>query len=124
MKQCLITTPNGAVEAKYEDGYVHSEIKLSDCSQFIAGKNVFNDILEKRPEVIHGKMIELSCYYNKKKHSIDWTRVPSSARPVRFKKMKVKIVNGEIVNVGCIGLEFGYEYNDIYGNTQKEIMRL
>lgn len=115
-----------SVEAEYEDGYVHSETELDDVSQFEDGRNVFYDILERRPEADHGPMVRFSVYYQNQRYDVDWTQLPDSARPIRFRHgfSTMNVASGEILDSGFTGVDFGFQWNDEDGQNHQEILKL
>lgn len=113
-------------EAEYEDGYVHSETELDDVSQFEDGRNVFYDILERRPEADHGRMVRFSVFYKDQRYDVDWTTLPDNARPIRFRHgfSTMNAGTGEVIASGFTGMGFGYQYNDETGANHKEVIEL
>lgn len=116
------------IEATYESGYVHRETP-EDHSPYVLGKNIFNDILEKRPEAIHGPMVRWSLIIPGERFDIKWQDLPEGAKPIRFKHMKREqdLGTGEFKTAGpvIIGIDFGYEYpNPEGGENIKEVMEL
>ena len=112
------------IEAEYESGYVHRETP-EDHSPYVLGKNIFNDILEKRPEPIHGKMVRFSLVTEETTYSVDWTQLPDNARPIRFKQMERDNVDGQWVGDARItGIDFGYQYNDADGKNIEVVERI
>lgn len=111
------------IEAEYKDGYVHREDE-QDHSPYVSGKNIFSDILEKRPEAAHGPMVRFSLVTPGKSYDIDWTTLPESARPIRFKHMErdTDIATGETGETRLVGLDFGYQYNDESGENHQEVI--
>jgi hypothetical protein len=114
-----------SVEAEYEDGFVLSETEHDDVSPYTGVNNILNDILERRPEVEHGKMIRLSCFYRDMRYDVDWTTLPDNARPIRFRDGANHFdpATGDHWSewVGC---RFGYQYNDENGRNFKEVHEL
>lgn len=89
-----LRTPEGAIEAEYADGFVLSERKTKDQSIYIpmvdvdgvpSGPNTMNDVVERRPEADHGRMVRFSVYRKRKWHHWDWKTLPYSARPIRYR---------------------------------------
>lgn len=115
-----------SVEAEYEDGYVHSETELDDVSQFEGGRNAFYDILERRLEPEHGRMVRFSVYYQNQRYDVDWTQLPDNARPIRFRHgySTIDQGTGEIIASGFTGVDFGFQFNDEDGQNHQEIMKL
>ena len=113
-------------EAEYEDGYIHSETELGDVSQFEDGRNVFYDILERKLEPEHGRMVRFSVFYQNQRYDVDWTTLPENARPIRFRHgfSTRNIETGEIIASGFTGMGFGFQYNDETGRNVKEIIDL
>lgn len=114
---------DGTIEAEYSDGYIHSETKLGDVSPYDGIHNVFNDILEKRPEGEHGKMVRFSVFHKNERHDIDFQGLPDNARPIRLKHMQM-ISGSDNVTVELLKHDFGYQYNDPSGKNIKEIKEL
>jgi hypothetical protein len=115
-----------SVEAEYEDGYTHSETELDDVSPYQPGKNVFYDILERRPEAEHGRMVRFSCFYLDRRYDIEWRGMPDSARPVRFRHgfSTFDPGSGVVLASGWTGVDFGYQWNDEDGRNRQEIHQL
>lgn len=113
------------VEAAYADGYTHSELELNDVSPYVAGRNIFNDILEKRPEAEHGRMVRFSLVHELNRYDIDWSTIPDNARPIRFKHMRMDfdVTNGSTYTY-LDGIDFGYQYNDENGQNVQRVMKI
>jgi hypothetical protein len=115
---------DGSCEAEYSDGYIHSETDLLDTSPYTGKDNIFNDILEKRPEVEHGSLKRFSCYYKNNRYDVDFNGLPSNARPVRWKRMEADSLGGAITEVRLTKVGFGYQYNDNNGRNVQEVVEL
>ena len=115
---------DGSCEAEYADGYIHSETAHDDVSPYTGEHNILNDILEKRPESEHGKLVRFSTYYKDHRYDVDWNGLPENARPVRWKQMEADAVGGEITEVRLIKVGFGYQYNDKNGKNIQEVVEL
>lgn len=117
------TRHNYTLEARYADGYVHSELDHKDISPYLPGTaNILNDILEKRPETTHGPLVRLTLLTPTGRHHIDWTKLPDNARPVRFIRFERDFRNGVWVgDARVIKVDFGYQYNDANGKSVKQI---
>lgn len=115
-----------SVEAEYEDGYVHSETELDDLSPFENGRNVFFDILERKPEAEHGRMVRFSVFYQNQRYDVDWTTLPDNARPIRFRHAfsTMNMGTGEVIASGFTGVDFGFQWNDEDGQNHQEILNL
>lgn len=112
-------------EAEYADGYVHSETELDDVSPYENGRNIFYDILERRPEVDHGPMIRFSVFYQNQRYDIDWRGMPKNARPIRFRDgYNTLYVETGAMESGWTGMRFGFQWNDETGKNHKEIIEL
>lgn len=119
------------VEAEYEDGYVHREDE-QDHSPFVQWKNIFDDILHKRPEAAHGKMVRFTLCIpdGTVLASVDWTTVPDNARPIRFKHLEGRFFTQEEIDNGTpsalrlTGIDFGYQYTDEQGKNQQEVIKV
>lgn len=111
------------IEAEYKSGYVHREDE-QDHSPFVAGKNILNDILEKRPEAGHGKMVRFSLVGAQKRYDLDWTQLPASARPIYYREMQNTLHIGGETTVQCLKHCFGYQYNDETGRNIKEVKEI
>lgn len=114
-----------SVQAEYADGYIHDETTLNDVSPYVEFKNIFDDILHKRPEAEHGPMVRFAVFYKNAKYDIDWTTLPVNARPIRFRDRQFVTDYGTgkewIENIGC---RFGYQYNDESGKNHQEVQEL
>lgn len=108
------------IEAEYESGYIHRENE-SDRSPYIRDKNIFSDILERRPEAVHGKMVRFSLQLETERIDVDFTVLPDNARPIRFKHMEGDFRDGGLVESRCMGIDFGYQYTDADGKNQQEV---
>ena len=112
------------LEAEYESGYVHRETE-EDISPWKKDTNFFNDILEHRPEAVHGKMVRFALVGPEERTDIDWKTLPDNARPIYFRQMQhIKITDIEAGEATMIGQTFGYQYNDAEGNNHKEIKEI
>lgn len=117
------------IEAEYEDGYIHREDE-QDHSPYVPGKNIFNDILEKRPVAAHGRMVRFSLVTKKDTYSIDWTKLPDNARPVRFRHMERDIIASSDGSAEwsseprVMGIDFGYQYTDEAGKNHQEVKEI
>jgi hypothetical protein len=115
---------DSSCEAEYEDGYIHSETELHDISPFDNTNNIFNDILEKRPEAEHGRMVRFSVFYRNHRHDVDWRGLPENARPIRFRDGYLTIDQSGNEESGWSGCRFGYQFNDPDGKNIKEVKEL
>lgn len=112
------------LEAQYQDGFVHLEDE-QDKSLYKADGNVFHDIVNKLPEDDHGKMVRFSIVGKDTRYDIDWTKLPSNARPIYFRQMAQhhNLGTNETM-VECLSHNFGYQYNDSDGNNHKEVQEI
>lgn len=110
------------LEAEYADGYIHSEAELGDVSPYAEGKNIFNDILEKRPEADHGRTVRFSIIGDTKRYDIDWQILPDNARPIYSRDMQMErsVSTGE-TTIQVLRHQFGFQYNDETGENHKDI---
>lgn len=115
-----------SIEAEFEDGYVLNETEHNDEPQFGEDGNIFTDILQKRAEAEHGRMVRFSCFYENHRYDIDWTKVPDNARPIRFRHgfSTMDRATGEILESGFSGVDFGVQWNDETGANQQEVINL
>lgn len=111
----------GSCRAEYEDGYIHDETALHDIGRF---KNVLNDIIEGYPEKEHGRLVKFSVFYKNASYDFDWTQLPDSSRPVRFKHMELDEKGGAIIATRLMGVDIGFQYNDELGKNVKQIQEL
>lgn len=112
-------------QAEYKDGYVHDETEHNDVSPYDITKNIFNDILEKRPEAEHGELMRFSVFYKNARYDVDWKTLPLNARPIRFRDGYISVnTEGEQIGSGWSGCRFGYQYNDKTGRNIQEIKEL
>ncbi len=113
-----------SVESEYSDGYIHSESTHNDISPYDETKNILNDIIEKRPEADHGKMVRFSLFYKNKRYDIDFTNLPDNARPIRFRHAEATMnVDGTGQTFNWLGVDFGYQMT-VNGKSIKEIRKL
>lgn len=110
--------------AEYADGYVHSEQDHGDVSPYNPTKNIFNDILEKRPEAEHGRLVRFSLVHGDKLYSVDWVGLPDNARPIRFKQMSLTAHADGSSETEITGVDFGYQYTDEDGQNVQEVVTL
>lgn len=114
-----------SVQAEYEDGYILDETALDDVSQFVEGKNVFHDILNRLPEADHGRMVRFTCFWKNQAYHADWTELPDNARPIRFRHgYYTRTLDGSHEESGWSGVDFGFQYNDEEGKNHKEVLEL
>ena len=134
-------------QAEYADGYIHDETTLNDVSPYgpyyeevqefddngvstgniitqEVKKNIFSDILEKRPEAQHGKLVRFSIFYKDSRYDIDWRGLPENARPIRFRHGFATISQTGEQERGWSGIDFGYQYNDVDGKNHQEVQEL
>lgn len=111
-------------QAEYADGYIHDETDLGDVSPYVDGKNIFSDILEKRPEAEHGQMVRFSVFYLNNRHDIDWRKTPDGSRPIRFRHGFITQTQGGYSEQGWSGMQFGYQYNNKDGKNVQEVVNL
>lgn len=127
------------LEAEYEDGYVHSELKLRDKSPYLEGSNVFGDILNKRPVPEHGKMVRYSFVGPNRRFDVDWSDFPDDAKPIRFIHKSVSQEQHLVMGasgykdvwenfgdprVETSSYDWGYEYHDADGTKQKAVIEI
>ena len=113
-----------SVQAEYADGYIHDETELNDLSPYTGTHNVLNDIIEKRPEAEHGRMVRFSCFYNNSRYDVDWRNMPDNARPIRFRHGYMTLAANGSEETGWSGVDFGYQYTDNDGKNFKKVMNL
>lgn len=112
------------LEATYADGFVHAETG-DDQSLYAEGRNVFHDILHRLPEAEHGGLVKLSLRGPDRRYDIDWTKLPSNARPVYFREMSHErnVATGE-TTVQALRHVFGYQYNDPDGTNRQNLKEI
>ena len=101
-------------QAEYEDGFVLDETEHDDVAQYGDG-NIFRDILKKRPNVDHGRMVRFSVFWKNHRYDVDWTTLPDDAEPVRLRHGYTSITiggEGESVKSGWTGVDFGYQADE------------
>jgi hypothetical protein len=111
------------IQAEYESGYCHTEDE-QDHSPFVRGKNILSDIIEKRPEAAHGKMVRFSLIGADARYDVDFRGLPASARPIYYRDMKATIDEYGNQTTECLKHYFGYQYNDEQGKNIKEIQEI
>jgi hypothetical protein len=112
-------------EAEYADGYIHNETLHNDVSPYNPEQNILRDILEKRPEAEHGKLVRFSVFYKDRRYDVDWRGLPDNARPIRFRNgnRSINMGTGE-QDFWWSGIRFGYQWNDETGKNHKEVREL
>jgi hypothetical protein len=115
---------DGSIEAIYADGYSHSETEHQDVSPYTKTDNIFNDVLEKRPEAEHGKLVRFSVFYKDNRYDVDFSTLPDNARPIRYKRMEADTKGGSITEVRLMQIGFGYQYNNELGQNVQEVQEL
>lgn len=106
------------VEAEYESGYIHRETP-EDLSPYVKGMNIFNDIVQRRPESAHGRIVRFSLVGPKTTTNVDFTVLPANARPIYFREMEQDSIGGEIIETRVMKQVVGYQYTDADGKNQK-----
>lgn len=120
---------DGSIQAEYKDGFVLDETALKDTNPFGEG-NTLRAILNKDAEAKHGPMVRFTVFYKDNRWDIDWTTMPESARPIRFKDMQRKdkqiIDTGEIIEAvpELLRIRFGFQYTDDNGKNQQIIQEV
>lgn len=113
------------IEAEYSDGYIHSEEQLNDISPYEPTRNIFYDILNKLPEVEHGRMVRFTLFHDNMRHDIDWRDLPDNARPIRFKNMQRHASGTSWLGPAeIVTIDFGYQYTDENGNNVQEVKHI
>ena len=114
-----------SVEAEYTDGYILSETEHNDVSPYAPPLNILDDILEKRPDTEHGKMVRFSLFYKDARYDVDWSTLPENARPIRFRNISGDLDPStmQTVNHRTNWVKFGYQYTE-NGKSIKEIRKL
>jgi hypothetical protein len=110
------------IEAEYSDGFVLQEDE-ADLSPYDAGRNIYHAILNRRPEIEHGKMVRFSLVLQDGILNVDFTTVPDNARTHLERHME-REHDGESHWLGaviCKGIDFGYVYDDEDGVERGEI---
>jgi hypothetical protein len=123
-----------SVEAEYQDGFILSETEQNDQSAYVemievdgvpTGPNTLSDIIEKRPEAEHGKMVRFSVYYHNARYDIDWRLLPDNARPIRFRdRSRWLDENGDSGVTDWHGCRFGWQWTDEQGRNQQFVKEL
>lgn len=113
-----------SVEAEYADGFILSETEHADVSPFTGVHNIFNDILEKRAEADHGRLVRFSVFYKDKRYDVDFTTLPNDARPIRFRHGYSTLDSTGSLESGWSGVDFGYQYTDVNGKNIKEVQEV
>lgn len=111
------------IQAEYESGYNHTEDD-QDHSPFVYGKNILNDIIEKRPEKAHGRLVRFSLIGEDVSYDIDFRSLPASARPIYYRDMACTLDEHGNQTTECLKHYFGYQYNDENGINHKEIKEI
>lgn len=127
-----------SVEAEYKDGFILSETELNDRSAYVplemvvmdgdevpTGPNTLSDIVEKRPEADHGKLVRFSVFYKNARYDIPWADMPENARPIRLRdRSRWLDQDGNSGFTDWEGCRIGYQWNDETGKNFKHIKEL
>lgn len=123
-----------SVEAEYEDGFILSETEQHDRSAYIpledvdgvpTGPNTLNDIVNRRPEAEHGRMVRFSVFWQGHRYDLMWDELPANARPIRLRDGSNSLNDrGEQVFNGYHACRWGYQYTDDNGKNQQFIKEL
>lgn len=113
-----------SVQAEYEDGYILDETEHGDISPYTGLHNTLNDIMEKRPEAVHGRMVRFSVFYHDMRYDVDWRLLPDNARPIRFRDGFITLATGGEETQGWSGCRFGYQFTDEAGKHQQLVKEL
>lgn len=111
------------IEAEYADGYIHREDEV-DASSYVEGKNIFSDILERRPESEHGPTVRFSLITPDEDFHVDFNALPANARPVRYMHVEGDFLDGGLIDRRILSIDFGYQYTDDDGNNVQEIVEI
>lgn len=111
-------------EAEYADGFILSETECGDISPYTGVNNTLNDILEKRPEAEHGKLVRFSVFYKDMRYDVDWTGLPDNARPIRFRDGYLIAHPDGSDERGWSAIRFGYQFTDENGKNVKEVQEV
>lgn len=114
---------DSSVRAIYEDGFVLDETALEDTNPYGDG-NTFTAILNRQPEPEHGRMVTFSCFWADARYDVDWTRLPDSARPIRFRHGYATLSSSGEQTSGWSGVDFGAQWNDATGANQQQVTEL
>lgn len=113
-----------SVQAEYEDGFVLDETEHDDISPYTGQHNILNDIINRRPQQQHGRLVRFSCFYRNYRYDIDWTTLPDNARPIRFRDGYSYITDTGETGSGWSGCRFGYQFTDDAGHNVQEVQEL
>lgn len=125
---------DSSCEAEYEDGFILNETEHEDRSAYLptplvdgvpTGPNTISDILEKRPEAEHGKLVRFSIFWKNLRHDFDFTVLPENARPIRYRhnNNSLNTSTGEQTQ-WYSGVGFGFQYTDENGENQQHVEEL
>ena len=113
-----------SVQAEYADGFIIDETEHGDISPYTGIHNIFNDILEKRAEAEHGRMVRFSVFYKDNRYDIDWTLLPDNTRPIRFRDGFITFDGEGTKTQGWSGCRMGYQFTDENGKNQQLVKEL
>lgn len=120
------------LQAEYASGYFHSS-QYQDVSPYApcqkvegvpTGDNIFKDILLKRPEAFHGKLVRLSLVTPNETYAVPWDTLPDNARPIYAVDKTGQMTGGVLHDVRTVAVRFGYQYNDPDGRNHKEVKEI
>jgi hypothetical protein len=113
------------IEAEYESGYVHRETD-EDRSPYVRDANIFSDIVNRRPDVVHGPLLRFTLFLpDDEQLDVDFTKLPADARPFREKdfELDTNFHTGEFIEKRLMAVRFGVEYEE-NGETVSVIREL
>lgn len=116
---------DSSCQAEYADGFVLDETEHHDVSPYDPQFNILRDILDKRPEEEHGKLVRFSVFYKDQRHDVDWRGLPDNARPIRFRGVERDFHgDGSASDKRITWVRFGYQYTNENGKSTKEVKEL
>lgn len=114
-----------SVRAEYYDGFILDETTNNDISPYDARFNILRAILNKDPEPKHGLMVKFTVFWHNRRYDIDWTTLPTNARPIRFRDGNLRAnLDSEKSEFWWSGCRFGYQFTDEDGKNHQKVQEL
>lgn len=112
-----------SIEAEYESGYVHRETD-EDRSPYLRDANIFSDILNRRPDAIHGPLVRFSLNLpDDERLDVDFTNLPGNAEPIRLMYMEADfdMTDASLIERRLTRIDFGVKYTTADGEEVTDI---
>lgn len=110
-----------SIRATYEDGTILDETELNDVSPYDEKHNMLRAVLNREPELLHGKLKTFSVFWKNTRYNIDFTKLPDNAEPIRLRDGNRSLDTNGVEKFWWSAVRFGYRYTDENGKVIEEI---